>query len=387
MLTRLLAAALWRRRGMVALAVVAIAIGGSIAAALLAVSADVGRKLTVELRALGPNLLVVPETGERSPAVAPTARPFAEELASHDAGPVGSGFLDEDLVRARLARAGVAGTPLLYAVGEIESRPVMLVGADLETARRLHPSWSVAGVPSGSIMGARLMRRLGVRPGAPLRVSVPGAGRSVTLAAGAPLEAGGADDECWWLPLRDVQELAGLPGRVSLAQARVDGGARAVEQAALAIERGGGLSARPLYALSATEGRLLDRTRRLMTLVTIAVLIGAGLCAFGTLTDLALERRREIALMKALGASAHDVVRQLTTESLVVGLAGGLLGWLLGLGMAQLIGREVFHSPVALRWDALLPVLGLSIAIAVLAGLGPIRLALAVDPAPVLKGE
>src|SRR6185436_2755758 len=57
---RLLGAALWRNRGVAGLAVLAVAIGSSVAAALLHVSGDVSRKLTRELRALGPNLLVVP---------------------------------------------------------------------------------------------------------------------------------------------------------------------------------------------------------------------------------------------------------------------------------------------------------------------------------------
>ncbi|MEK7329302.1 MAG: ABC transporter permease, partial [Candidatus Eisenbacteria bacterium] len=127
--------------------------------------------------------------------------------------------------------------------------------------------------------------------------------------------------------------------------------------------------------------------RRLMALVTVAALVAAGLCAFGTLTDLALERRREIALMKALGATPGDVVRLFVAESLAIGALGGLGGWLLGVLFAQVIGREVFHSAVALRWDVPLIVLALAMGVAIVAGLGPIRLALAVEPAPVLKGD
>jgi len=181
--------------------------------------------------------------------------------------------------------------------------------------------------------------------------------------------------------------VSGRPVRVSLAQARIEGGAAGAAQVVTSLEQGGTLRALVLYALSATEGRLLEHMRRLMALVTIAALVAAGLCAFGTLTDLALERRREIALMKALGATREDVVRLFVAESLVIGAIGGLGGWALGLGFAQVIGREVFHSAVALRWQVPLLVLALSLGVAGLAGLGPIRLALAVEPAPVLKGD
>ena len=368
---RLLRAALGRRRGTVTLAVLAVAIGASVASALLHVSGDVGRKVSHELRALGPNLLVVP-------------------AAMSDAAE--GRFLDETTLRARLAAARVTGVPLLYAVAGLAGRPVPVVGADLAAARRLHPGWRITGGmraadPDLSMMGGRLMDRLGVVPGSRLTLHPTGAGDSVSVLVGARLEAGGADDEAFWLPLAAAQAVSGLPGRVSLAQARIEGGAAAAPATVAALERGGGMRTLVLHALSATEGRLLERMRRLMALVTVAALVAAGLCAFGTLTDLALERRREIALMKALGATRADVVRLFTVESLVIGAAGGILGWLLGVGFAQIIGQRVFQSAVALRWDVPFIVLALAMTVAFIAGLGPIRLALAVEPAPVLKGD
>jgi putative ABC transport system permease protein len=227
-----------------------------------------------------------------------------------------------------------------------------------------------------------------VVPGTVLTLRPTGArGDSVTIPVGARLEAGGADDEAFWIPLAAAQALSGLAGRVSLAQARIEDGAAGAATAVASLEQGGGLRTLVLHALSATEGRLLERMRRLMALVTVAALVAAGLAAFGTLTDLALERRREIALMKALGATRRDVVRLFAAESIVIGALGGTLGWLMGVGFAQIIGRQVFHSTVVLRWDVPLVVLGLSLGVAFIAGLGPIRLALAVEPAPVLKGD
>lgn len=367
---RLLRAALWRRSGTVTLAVMAVAIGASVASALLHVSGDIGNKVTRELRSLGPNLLVVPAT--------------VSDAAE-------GRFVDEAAMRERLATAGVVGVPLLYAVADLGGRSVPVVGADLAAARRLHPGWRItAGMrtadPDASMLGARLMDRLGVVPGSVLALGPTGGGDSVTITVGARLEAGGPDDEALWIPLAAAQRVSGLAGRVSLAQARIER-AEATDATVASLEKDGGARALVLHALSATEGRLLDRMRRLMALVTVAALVAAGLAAFGTLTDLALERRREIALMKALGATRRDVVRLFAAESLAIGALGGASGWLLGLGFAQIIGRQVFHSGVALRWEVPLVVLGLSMGVAILAGLGPIRLALAVEPAPVLKGD
>jgi putative ABC transport system permease protein len=368
----LLRAALQRRRGTVALAVLAVAIGASVASALLHVSADIGRKVTHELRALGPNLLVVPAA-----------------MTDSDEGR----FLDEAPLRERLARAGVPGVPMLYAWSLVDRGNVPIVGTDLAAARALHPGWRVSGAAPGAaaditLMGVRLMKRLGASPGDVLTLAPPIAGgETITITVGARLEAGGADDEAFWIPLPLAQRVSGLAGRVSLAQARIEGDAAEAAVKAKAVEAGGGVRTLVLHALSATEGHLLERMRKLMTLVTVAALVAAGLAAFGTLTDLALERRREIALMKALGATRGGVIRLFAAESLAIGALGGVLGWLLGLFFAQIIGREVFHSGVALRWDVPFMVVGLAMVVAAIAGLGPIRLALAVEPATALRGD
>ena len=82
---RLLWASLWKRRGAAGLAALAVAIVASVAAALLHVSGDVGVKLSRELRAMGPNLVLAPAVGSATR------------------------WLDEGAVRARCEAAGVQG--------------------------------------------------------------------------------------------------------------------------------------------------------------------------------------------------------------------------------------------------------------------------------------
>ncbi len=372
---RLLRAALLRGRGTVLLAVIAVAIGASVASALLHVSGDVSRKLSHELRALGPNLLVVP--GAAVPAAGNQA---AAPVVTRE-------FLSESRLRARLAAAGLEAAPLLYVIARVKGEPVQIIGADLATVRKLHPGWTVGAADAKTWMGVRLQRRLGVAAGEPLTLEFPATGARMSLDAGAPLEAGSADDEAWWLPLADAQALAGMPDRVSLAQARVEGGAAGAAAVTRARETDPQLRVIPIRSLSATEAGLLERMRRLMHLVTAAALVAAGLCAFGSLTDLALERRRELALMKALGAGPRDVLRQFMVEAAAIGAIGGIAGCGFGMLMAEVIGREVFHSAITIRWNVPPLVLLMSLAVAGLSSLGPIRLALAVEPAAVLKGD
>lgn len=369
---RLVVASLWRQRGSVALAILAVAIGASVAAALMHLSSDIGRKLTHELRALGPNLLLVPgEPGGVSPAATGTL-----------------GYLDVADATRRLSEAKVRGACLLYVAATADAGDraieIPVIGAPLDGVRELHPAWRVAAGPAATLVGARLAERLGGAARAPLTLRC--GTRTLQVPAPARLEAGGPDDEALWIPLEDAQRLARLPGRASLAQARVED-PHAARRAVTSLERGGGMRALTLHALSETEAGLLARMRRLMALVTAAALLAAGLCAFGTLTDLALERRRDIALLKSLGASRADIVRLFVSESLAIGLLGGIFGWMIGVLFAELIGGTVFHAGISLRPDVPAVVVALSLAIASLAGLGPIGLALAVEPAAALKGD
>jgi putative ABC transport system permease protein len=360
---RMLWASLWQRRGTAALAALAVAIGASVAAALLHVSGDVGAKLTRELRSLGPNLVIAP------------------------ADPGGQTFLEESHIRERLTAAGVTGLPVLYATALLGDRAIPIAGADPFGLVALHPSWKRSGSVTGGQLGAALARRLDVRPGERLTLASPDGRREIAITIGGVFESGGADEEALWMPLEEAQGLTGLHGFVSLVQARVEGGPDRVDRVAAELSRGGGISALPLHALTATEQGLLDRMRRLMLLVTLAALFAGALSAYGTLTDLALERRREIALLKAVGAPRRRIVGRFLAESVAIGVAGGVLGWTIGAAFALLIGRQVFHATLTLQPGVPLKVLALATATALLAAAGPIRLALAIEPARALRED
>jgi len=383
---RLLWASLWRRRGTAGLAALAVAIGASVAAALLHVSGDVSVKLSRELRAFGPNLVLAPAAagGERT--------------------------LDEREARARCAAAGVSlvpdgygsylgasaiGGPVLYASALVDLHAIPVAGADFDALGALHPSWkwdeTTRTIPlkagaGEAHAGASLMRRMGWRVNDKLVLTSPDGARRLEVMLYEGFASGTSDEEALWLSLAAAQSLAGQPGRLSLVQARVAGGPEAVERVAAKLG-GGGMEALPLRALSATEQGLLDRMRRLMLLVTLAALAAGALSAYGTLTDLALERKREIALLKAVGAPRRRIVGRFLAESAAIGLVGGVLGWLIGAAFALFIGREVFHATLTLQPGVPPLVVALAMLTALVAAAGPIRLALAIEPARALRED
>ena len=397
----LLRGALFARRGRVLLAVAAIAIGTSVAAALLLVSRDVGVKVTRELRAYGPNLVVAPAEGGLA-------------LGTRDLslGPVGGGeahlgaatraWIDRELAAGRLAAAAT----LRYTVGRRGGTNAVVAGTDLRALARLHPEWTVTPLDGAdAIVGATMASRLGLSrgDGATLEIDGPRGPRPLGITRIAIARTGGPEDQQIFVRedrLAESLAEAGSVGtsagsasapRFHLALARADGATEAIvayaDRALPADVAAEGASVRPVRQLSAGDGEVLKRLRLLLVTVTLVALVAAILCSMSTLTDLVLERTREIALLRALGAGRRDLVRLFATEALVLGAVGGAAGLLIGMIAAQAIGFGVFGTSI--RIAPLVPpaVVALGVVTALVASILPLRHALAIEPAPVLRGE
>ncbi|MBQ6322067.1 MAG: ABC transporter permease, partial [Lachnospiraceae bacterium] len=135
-----------------------------------------------------------------------------------------------------------------------------------------------------------------------------------------------------------------------------------------------------------SEGAILDKTQLLMILITALSLIGAALGISNLVTASVMERSKEIGLLKAIGAKDSSITGVIMVEILVTALLGGVAGYFMGFGFAQLIGRTVFGAAVEMKAKVIPLVAGL-IALVTLAGSLPaIRMVLRLRPAEVLHG-
>ena len=136
-----------------------------------------------------------------------------------------------------------------------------------------------------------------------------------------------------------------------------------------------------------SETAVLGKLQSLVFLVTAVVLLLTMICVSTTMMAVVTERRKEIGLRKALGASDGSIRTEFLGEGMFLGMLGGLLGAVLGFGFAQIISVNVFGGSITLQ-PLLVPVtMIVSMAISALSCLLPIRNAVAIDPALVLKGE
>jgi putative ABC transport system permease protein len=106
-----------------------------------------------------------------------------------------------------------------------------------------------------------------------------------------------------------------------------------------------------------------------------------------TLLGWVFDRRRDFAIMKALGASDRLLNRFFAAEAAALGGSGALIGFVLGTGIAAWIGRANFHAAVVPRFSILPLILMGSIAITLLSAILPISVLRRVQPANILRGE
>ncbi len=202
------------------------------------------------------------------------------------------------------------------------------------------------------------------------------------------LETGGSEEDYVYMSLEDMAELTGESDAVDLAELSVSAGSDElsayVDKISAAVPE---VSPRLVKRVTSSETAVLTKLQSLVLLVTIVVLILTMICVATTMNAVVTERRKEIGLRKALGASDKSIVTEFMSEGLMLGLIGGLLGVIFGFAFAQFVSRRVFSSSITLQ-PALVPVTILAaVLVTGLACYFPVRAATEVDPALVLKGE
>src|SRR5207245_5048251 len=146
-----------------------------------------------------------------------------------------------------------------------------------------------------------------------------------------------------------------------------------------------GSEAKPVYQVAETEGRVLDRVGVLMGVLAAAALVTAALAVASMMLATVLERRTEIGLFKALGATNARVAALFVLEACAVGLAGGVAGYIAGSFMAWRLGLSLFGTPMGVHWVVFPACLGLALLVSLSGSAVPLGRVLKISPASVLR--
>jgi len=145
--------------------------------------------------------------------------------------------------------------------------------------------------------------------------------------------------------------------------------------------------ARTVKQLVSAEMNILGKIEDMMFLVTIVALLASALGVMTTMTTSVIERRKEIGLMKSIGANNKKIMTLFLSEATLIGIIGGILGYGVGFILSQFIGMSVFNTSISLKVEVMPIVIGISIGVSLLASILPVHKAVNVEPAIVLRGE
>src|SRR5579859_386471 len=405
------------KRPQAVLAIGSVLVGATVASMLLNLYGDARRKMTQEFRAYGPNVVLAP--GDLN-GVMDRALPGASSGRTSNSD-IMTSVIDQrviDGLKPFVQRGnGFAAVPVLYVVTRIwksapqadhttarseEPENVVAVGTDFSALSRLYPSWRIngsAGALAGTscAIGTHIAARLRLGPGDVIELGLisPGADQSEpapeSFRVSSILSTGTSEDDQVFVPLESLQHLGGLEGKISLVQMMVPGETTEVEyelgELTRALRAYPGVEVHPIRQIVYSAGKVLDTIRWVMFSLTGLILIIIALCVTATMTAIVLERRKDIAVMKSLGASDQLVMQLFLSEGATLGMMGGLAGFGLGLALAHQMARHLFNVSLSLTWWTFPMVCLASMLLAVLATLFPVEIVHYIQTARVLRGE
>jgi putative ABC transport system permease protein len=371
-----------RRLGRMALLIVGLTVGTATVVAMMAITLNMRDAVAVRLDEYGANILIVPKAS----ALAVTYGGISVASASYDVGEMTLADLESIHTIKNAHNVSVIAPKLLTSVPMGEQQ-VVLAGVRFNDEIRLKQWWQVNGdypLDAGdALAGALLAESLGLTAGSRLEVQ----GHPIRI-AGVLEENASQDDQILFIDLALVQEIVRQPDAINL-----------VEVAALCIEC-------PVEEIVEQISEVLPQARvtalrqavtlRMETVsqltsfamaVTIVVVLIGALVVLMTMLGAVSERTQEIGLFRALGFRRRHIERVILGEALIVSLAGGLAGWLLGIGAAVALNPSVANMGEHITWN---PWLGPgALAGTLLIGLGgslyPAIRAARLDPATALR--
>jgi len=382
---RLLAA----NRGRLTVILLALGAGAAITAALLNLQIDAKRRITTEFRTFGPNVVIVPR-GEDNSSVQRTTMPESviENIPRLNDGNqvvrVGWLSLIANVRRQDSLNSSAAFVPVVITghTGGIQQEL-------LNKVRKFAGAQTSARSPISTLpycnVGTKAASALKVHEGDTLLLRYASA--EETCSVESVLSYGGQQDNQISVYIETAQKLANLPGRVDLIEIVVPGTPHSIEHFIADLHQHfSNAEVRPIRQFTEGEAKIYNRISGILSATVGLVLLLTALCVMAAMTNVAMERRNDVGLMKAIGGATRRVLRLFLAEAALLGLTGGVLGAAVGILLSMWLGKAVFGVAARPRLIVYPVAVALTIIVAI-AGAYPLRRLANIRPAAVFRGE
>ncbi len=349
-----------QRKGRTVIASISVALAVTMITAMAAITLGIGEKLGSELRAYGANIIVSPIEGDHLDAGALEKIAMIDNVIEAEGQVFGRALIKGESVEIKgldVNRFAEGGRRL---TGDLpEKRYEVLAGIDLKGLLDMDENKEI------------LLKH--------------NSKENVYVVKGF-IESGGVDDRAIIMSVPDARELTGLHGKLSAVL--VSGKPGTLKNIVEAIK--GTVSAasvKTFRQVAHAEESLLNKIQLLMILVSVVVLFAAIMSVAGVMGANVLERREEIGIMMALGATRNRISLFFIAEALFIGLIGGIAGFALGYLSTQAISKGAFDSFIAIPFYIVFLSLLTGLVIPLIAAHFPVRNAMKQSPALILRGE
>lgn len=370
---KMLFSSLVRRKSRMLTALLAVAIGAAVLMGMMTVYRDIPEQMGREMRSYGANMIFVPAEGKT-----------AMNLS-----------VIESVVK-EIPQEKIVGTaPWRYKSLTMNHLPLTGAGTDFLQVEKTRPYWQVDGnYPKNDneiLVGHDIAEMTKLKPGDAVNV----AGRDEDgkpfrqeLTIAGILKTGGKEDGFVFLDLHLLNGLLETPDTVEIMELSIAASAGELELYRQHIERDTpDIVPRLVKRITRSETTVLEKLQMLVYLVTAVILMLTMICVTTTMMAMVMERRKEISLKKAIGAENRSIVSEFMGTGIVLGVLGGCLGCVMGYFFASAISFSVFGRSVSIVPAVIVITLGLSVVVTVIACILPVRRAVRIEPALVLRGE
>lgn len=415
MFATMLFGAVFRRKSRALMAVVATLVGAATLFCLAAICIVVPQQMSDEMRAYGANIIVTPLAGEWKNGI-------DRAMVLHT----------NDMV---LAKGAMRSATYRYENVRINAAPYVLAGVDVSAVKSLNKHWNVDGAwpSSGNVMvGRDVASAMGLKIGSRIAIAYRAGdnssdshkpaqqleGKSQDNQAGNQtdkssqnklvegrvstdimdthgttfrvcgiLDTGDAEDSMLYATNADLRALTGVKRGAdviaySSSAPNVDAVVRSINDMTSMRVR-----AQQVTKVTAADTGIIAMLRSLFWIVSLVVLALMMVGVSTTISSIVQQRRNEIGLRKALGASAKSIGVEFTAESGLYGFIGGIAGTAVGYGFARLLASMVFSRDLSVNWWLVAFSIVFSVAASCVAAFPPVLRASKIDPAIVLREE